>query len=166
MQNSWIGVLIVSSIAALVVAAASWAVWALRRGLVVVDVHGSSMEPTLQNGDRVLVSRRTTVGVRTGDIVVIERAAAACGNGPARPAARRGRLAQRDWAVKRAVAVAGDPVPASVAGAAGVAPGTAVPAGFLVVLGDNPERSADSRVWGYLPTERLLGVVRRRLGGG
>ncbi|HEU5353253.1 MAG TPA: S26 family signal peptidase [Actinocrinis sp.] len=183
MQGPSTAPLIAASIASAAVAIGSYAVWALRRKLVVVDVRGVSMEPTLRHGDRVLVSRIPADGVRNGDIVVIERGAAPSGDRPApagqpnqpnqpnqpdqpdRPS-RSARPNRRDWAVKRAVAVAGDPVPASVAAAAGVAPGTAVPAGFLVVLGDNPSRSADSRVWGYLPTERLLGVVRRRLGGG
>lgn len=184
MQNPSTGLLTAASVASAVFAlgacACGCAVWALRRKLVVVDVRGTSMEPTLRHGDRVLVSRVPPGGVRVGDIVVIERGAAPSGDRSAPAAHRLDRTDQaerparpdrldrrgRDWAVKRAVAVAGDPVPASVAAAAGVAPGTAVPAGFLVVLGDNPARSADSRVWGYLPTERLLGIVRRRLGSG
>lgn len=135
--------------------------WALHRRYAVVDVQGSSMEPTLRHGDRVLVRRVRASGVRTGDIVVIEPFAPPDGQPP--HGWRRGRPAHRVWVVKRATAVAGDPVPGSVARAAGVAPGTAVPAGSLVVLGDNPAHSTDSRVWGYLPTDRLLGVVRRRL---
>lgn len=162
MPGTRISILFVVSIAVPVLAIGSYAaVRALRRRLVVVDVHGASMEPTLRQGDRVLVSRIPADAVRTGDIVVIERGAVPSDERtvPAdRPAQRRG------WAIKRAAAVAGDPVPASVAAAPGVVPGATVPAGFLVVLGDNPVRSADSRVWGYLPTERLLGVVRRRLG--
>lgn len=166
MQGAWLRILIAVSIAAPVLAGGWYAVWVLRRRLVVVDVQGKSMEPTLREGDRVLVRRIAADAVRAGDIVVIERGAGPSG-GPSARADRLDRLARldrrRDWAIKRAAAVAGDPVPASVAAAAGVAPGTAVPAGFLVVLGDNAARSADSRVWGYLPTERLLGVVRRRL---
>jgi len=127
--------------------------WTLRRRYAIVDVRGASMEPTLRHGDRVLVRRVREGGVRTGDIVVVERFGS-----DDQP--------RRVWVVKRAAAVAGDPVPGSVAHAAGVAPGTAVPTGSLVVLGDNPAHSTDSRVWGYLPTDRLLGVVRRRMGAG
>jgi signal peptidase I len=147
------------SLAGLALLAGSCLVWTLYRRYAIVDVHGSSMEPTLRHGDRVLVRRVRDGGVRTGDIVVIDRFAP-----DDQPAA--GRPAHRVWVVKRAAAVAGDPVPGSVARAAGVAPGTAVPAGRLAVLGDNPMHSTDSRVWGYLPTDRLLGVVRRRIGAG
>ncbi len=144
--------------------AAGWYfVWTVARRYAVVDVQGSSMEPTLRHGERVLVRRVPESGVRTGDIIVVERFAP---DDQERHARLPGRLAHRAWVIKRAVAVAGDPVPGSVAYAAGVAPGTAVPAGCLVVLGDNRAHSTDSRVWGYLPADRLLGVVRRRLGKG
>ncbi|MEV3986782.1 S26 family signal peptidase [Nonomuraea sp. NPDC049758] len=43
------------------------------------------------------------------------------------------------------------------------APGTRVPDGHLVVLGDNPRRSHDSRRAGYLTADRLLGVVLRKV---
>ena len=162
MPGTRISILVVLSIAVPALAIGSYGiVRALRRRLVVVDVHGASMEPTLRQGDRVLVSRIPADAVRAGDIVVIERGSVLSDERTS-PADRPDR--RRDWAIKRAAAVAGDPVPASVAAAAGVVPGATVPAGFLVVLGDNPVRSADSRVWGYLPAERLLGVVRRRLG--
>jgi signal peptidase I len=36
-----------------------------------------------------------------------------------------------------------------------------VPAGTLVVLGDNPHASMDSRFFGPVPADRLLGVVLR-----
>ncbi|WP_372505979.1 S24/S26 family peptidase [Actinomadura madurae] len=43
-----------------------------QRSLVVVTVHGTSMMPTLRDGDRVLVRRRPLPHVRRGDIVVLE----------------------------------------------------------------------------------------------
>ena len=149
------------SVAVLGLAAGSCLLWTLHRRYAVVDVRGASMEPTLRHGDRVLVRRIRHGRVRTGDIVVIERFAP-----DDQPDEQPDERARRVWVVKRAAAVAGDPVPGSVARAAGVAPGTAVPAGRVVVLGDNPAHSTDSRVWGYLPTDRLLGVVRRRMGAG
>ncbi|WP_372974711.1 S26 family signal peptidase [Microbispora sp. GKU 823] len=38
-----------------------------------------------------------------------------------------------------------------------------MPPGRLLVLGDNPSRSTDSRQWGLLPESRITGVVLRRL---
>jgi signal peptidase I len=40
-----------------------------------------------------------------------------------------------------------------------------VPPGQLVVLGDNAAWSQDSRQIGYIPGDRLLGIVMRRLAG-
>jgi signal peptidase I len=131
-----------------------------RLRLVAVTVEGHSMEPALREGDRVLVLRRGLRGVRRGDVVVVERPS---------PSARwsnlpplRWRLDGREWYVKRAAAVPGDPVPDSVASAVGAVPGRIVPARALVVLGDGVS-SIDSRRWGYFPAERLLGVVVARL---
>ncbi|NUT06831.1 MAG: hypothetical protein HOV76_25475 [Hamadaea sp.] len=66
--------------------------------------------------------------------------------------------------VKRAVATAGDPVPESVAEVLTVAPGTPVRPGALLVLGDNATNSYDSRVFGYVHPEQLVGVVLRPIG--
>ncbi|MDG4863323.1 S26 family signal peptidase, partial [Streptomyces sp. T-3] len=55
----------------------------------------------------------------------------------------------------------GQPVPA---GTAGADPASAVPAGSLVVRGDNAD-SIDSRHRGFFPGDQLLGTVIRRLGG-
>jgi signal peptidase I len=139
--------------AALGLAAAGLAVHALRR-LVLVTVAGSSMEPTYRSGDRVVVVRRPGSLVRRGQVVVVAAPTAGLGWHPGMPPVRS---AIGNWLIKRAVAVAGDPVPASVAAA--LAPGTTtVPAGSLVVLGDG-KRSGDSRMWGLVPVDQVLGVV-------
>ncbi|WP_248960691.1 S26 family signal peptidase [Sphaerisporangium perillae] len=119
-----------------------------RRRYLVVTVHGESMAPTYREGERVLVRRAPLAEVRPGQVVVVED--------PVPP----GR-----WIIKRAAALPGDPVPGEVAAAAGAAPGSRVPAGCLVLLGDNPAASADSRRFGYIPAGRLLGVVSRSLRG-
>jgi signal peptidase I len=49
----------------------------------------------------------------------------------------------RKWLIKRVSALPGD--------------------GTVFVLGDNPAASGDSRLHGYLPVDRVLGVVLRRL---
>ncbi|MFD0275219.1 S26 family signal peptidase [Kitasatospora sp. NPDC127111] len=111
----------------------------LRRSFELVVVEGGSMEPTLRDGDRVLV-RRTRV-FRRGDVVVFPV--------PDGPRDEQG----PSWLVKRVSGVAGDP-------AADGCP--AVPSGHLAVLGDNP-RSLDSRTFGTVPSRTALGVAVRRL---
>jgi signal peptidase I len=128
----------------------------VRHRLVLVTVVGSSMEPTLFSGDRVLVHRRGLARVRRGQIVVLEPplpdGARHAGTGPAL-------LADRLWNIKRVVALPGDPVPPGVP-AVGAAP--RVPRAALVVLGDNPA-SMDSRQRGFYPAADLLGVMVRRV---
>lgn len=134
-----------------VLAAVAGALWARRR-YVLVTVEGTSMAPTLSDGDRVLVRRRRVDQVTTGDVVVLEPPLTPAGFGPP---GRDG----RQWNIKRAVALPGDPVPP------GIGDGVdRVPAGALVVLGDNID-SVDSRQRGFFDADRLLGVALRRLGG-
>jgi signal peptidase I len=123
-------------------------VWA-RRTLVLATVEGSSMEPTLRTGDRVLVRRRRLVDVRHGDLVVLM---------PPPEQVIRLQPARR-WNVKRVVALPGDPVPSLVAHIEGV---SRVPRDALVVYGDSPT-SADSRQRGFFSADRLLGVVVRKV---
>ncbi|MEJ2287078.1 MAG: signal peptidase I [Deinococcales bacterium] len=133
----------------------------------VVVVHGHSMEPTLHNGERVLVLRtgawlhRLGLGSYTpGDIVFFPD--------PSRPETRLGRVLGEHLLIKRIVAGSG----ATVAMRAGVlyvdgrarperylagafrglasVPVTRVPAGRVYVMGDNrrPTASFDSRAFG------------------
>ncbi|MEU8588819.1 S26 family signal peptidase [Streptomyces sp. NPDC048664] len=125
--------------AAGVLAGAAACALALRRAFVLVTVEGGSMEPTLLDGDRVLVRR--TRAFRRGDVVVIP-----VPDGPRAPR-------EVPWLVKRVSAIAGDP-------AADGCP--AVPSGHLAVLGDNP-RSLDSRAFGTVPSRTALGVAIRRM---
>jgi signal peptidase I len=125
-----------------------------RRHLVRVNVEGPSMEPTLRSGSRLLIRRVRANAIRTGAIVVLE--APAVGT-PAAARARTGR-----WVVKRVAAVPGDPLPPVVAAAIRTPAGTRVPTGNLAVLGDNPDSSIDSRHYGLVSTNRVLGVALRR----
>lgn len=152
----WYALILVAALVAVLAAA----VVVARRRLVVVQVSGMSMWPTYRPGDRVLVRRAAARQVRRGEVVVFEPAGrSGWGTGPL-PAPQAA-----VWVIKRVAALAGDPVPAEVAAAVKAEPGAAVPEGALVVVGDGTS-SADSRMWGYLPADRVLGVAVRRLSSG
>jgi signal peptidase I len=68
--------------------------------------------------------------------------------------------------VKRAVAVAGDPVPTDRVPLLREARETIVPPGALVVLGDNAATSWDSRDYGFVRGAQFVGVAVRRLPAG
>lgn len=128
----------------------------VRRRFLTATVCGDSMEPTLRPGDRLLVRR--TKRVRAGQLVVFLY--------PGMPQSDPVPEGDRTLLVKRAVAVPGDRVPAEwkYPDVQKVA-GTVVPPGSLVVLGDNPATSWDSRFFGFLPRERFVGVAIRHLPG-
>jgi signal peptidase I len=131
-----------------------FAALALRYEYTLITVTGDSMWPTLAPGDRVLVRRARPRRIRRGQVIVFEAPSA---NGYlAGPLPGRGR-ADREWIIKRVAAVPGDPRPDDIPAAAG----SPVPPGKFVVLGDNPAWSHDSRHIGYVPGDRLLGVVVR-----
>jgi hypothetical protein len=105
---SW---MVAAAVGAVVLGAGAGVGLWVRRRLVLVTVMGSSMEPILFSGDRVLVHRRGLARVRRGQIVVLEPplpdGARHAGTGPAL-------LADRLWNIKRVVALPGDPVPPGV----------------------------------------------------
>jgi signal peptidase I len=152
--------LLVAGVALL--AASSIGVVALRRNVAVVTVVGASMWPALATGDRVLVRRSTLGDVRTGQIIVIERPDKHGGWASDPPGWPPG---DREWLIKRVAAIPGKPMPEAIltATASQAAGLTVVPAGKLVVLGDNATSSLDSRDIGLVPGERLLGVMLRPL---
>jgi signal peptidase I len=128
-----------------------------RRRLVIVQVTGPSMLPVYRSGDRVLIRRVASSKLRRGQVVVFQPALGGRW--------RTGPLSAPEdskWLIKRVAALPGDPVPPAVTHAVNAPEGALVPEGRLVVIGDGP-MSADSRNWGYLPADRVLGVVVRRL---
>ncbi|GAA1445100.1 S26 family signal peptidase [Nocardiopsis tropica] len=128
----------------------------VRRRIFVAEVHGVSMLPTLRHGDRMLSARtnRGTV-IAPRQLVVL--------SDPQTPVIRDERNRRRPhYLVKRVAAVAGDPLPVGVAGPGGT---RTVPEGCVVVLGDNPGHSLDSRGFGPVPVSRVVGTVLRRLEG-
>lgn len=133
----------------------------LNRTRVAVEVVGHSMEPAFRHGERLLVRRVPAARLRVGDVVVLGR--------PDTAELQEVLLSQDSmppWVVKRVAALPGDPVPDSVLpavpGGNTAGDGTVAP-GRLVVLGDNSDHSTDSRVWGPIPDDRVLGTVRRRM---
>ncbi|GAA2624693.1 S26 family signal peptidase [Actinomadura fulvescens] len=124
--------------------------WARRR-LVAITVTGLSMTPAYQDRDRVLVRRVPLGKVRTGDVVVVEQP-------PPRWSTRPGRA---ELVIKRVAGTPGEALPTEMKGSL---PDDVVPGGCLVVLGDNPAESYDSRHFGYVPADRLVGLVVRELG--
>ncbi|MCX4774952.1 S26 family signal peptidase [Streptomyces sp. NBC_01260] len=134
----------------------------LARSMVAVTVRGASMEPLYRDGDRVLVRRRRNPGV--GEVVVVEQPMPDGSWSPASPRACAPTTvppSHGTWVIKRVVAVPGDPVPRDLVPSLARVPETRVPAGRLVVLGDNPQASADSRQAGYFPGDRVFGVALR-----
>jgi signal peptidase I len=128
-----------------------------------VEVQGSSMLPTLHSGDRVLLNRLASLRrtPQRGDLVVLRDPEIG------------------ELVVKRVIAlpaeivhmVANDPVvnghqltepylPKS-GRAVIAAPGrrTVVPKDHFYVLGDNRSNSVDSRVFGPVPRENIVGVI-------
>lgn len=135
---------------------AGWAT--IRRlGAFRVEVAGDSMSPTLEAG-QYLVATRPPARLGRGDVVVVRR--------PERPID----------VVKRVVGLPGEEVVVedgvvTVGGrrldepyARGTGPGGRWHLGpdEFVVLGDNRDRSSDSRAFGAIPRGAVVGVVRLR----
>ena len=123
-----------------------------------IRVDGSSMEPTFHNNDYVIVNRLAYQWgqIQRGDVVVFPY--------PLNP--------EEDY-IKRVIGLPGDRV-AIYAGGVYVngqliaepylsAPASEdlaeviVPDGYVYVLGDNRDASSDSRTWGPLQIERIIG---------
>jgi signal peptidase I len=117
----------------------------LRRAYLLVSVSGRSMEPTLRSGQRVLARRTDLLRVRRGDVVVLYPP-------PDAPD-------EEVLLVKRIFAMPGDPVPPARVPKLRDLPDGRVPPAHLVVLGDNPPWSLDSRQLGLFPADRLVGVL-------
>ena len=133
----------------------------VRRSFVVVTVDGTSMSPTYHQGDRLLVRRRSAAALRCGDVVLLRADATEVADVVGRPEHVTADAVA--GMVKRVVALPGMSVPVEVAPVVRAGVDDVVPAGCLVVLGDNAN-GRDSRVFGYVSTRWVVGVVVRRLG--
>ncbi|WP_410609945.1 S26 family signal peptidase [Amycolatopsis sp. lyj-109] len=130
---------------------AAGSVLAARRRPIMTTVDGPGMAPTLLSGDRVLVRR--TRRPRRGQVALLRF-----------PQLPSGAPAGDQLLLKRVVAVAGDRLPPGWADpdVHGLG-GEVVPGGCAVVLGDNRPASWDSRHYGFVPRERIVGVVVRHV---
>ncbi len=128
-----------------------------------VEVKGSSMTPTLHSGDRVLLNRFTCLhrAPLRGELVVlkdpeigelvVKRVVAlpeesVCMN--ANFAVVNGHQLREPYLVRNPRHVEGSPTQATV-----------VPKGHFYVLGDNRSNSVDSRAFGPVKREAILGVI-------
>ncbi|GHP00498.1 hypothetical protein KSF_105450 [Reticulibacter mediterranei] len=138
-----------------------------------MTVIGASMSPQLVHGDRVLVFRwYPSRRLRNGQVVVLTTS--------------RNKYYKRDsgrstWYVKRIVAMGGDtftqdtaPYPDAdndehIRNKAQVDEAGRwswhIPPGHIFACGDNRERSIDSRIWGPIPTNQIIGIVLAKLPG-
>jgi len=146
---------------------ATTAGFALLMGLTVqlARVEGQSMAPTLENQDRLVVDRLSyTIGKPTpGDIVMFHVPVA-----PARLFVKRIIAQEGDVVLIRGgrVMVNGRQlddryVPADFRSHEDWGPYT-VPPDYYVVMGDHRNRSSDSRHWGPVPREAIVGRVQAR----
>lgn len=146
--------------------AALWVIFAVVVSATVLrsfDVQGNSMSPTLQHGERVTAFLPGVPGRQ--DIVILD-------------APPRARSPHSPGFIKRVVAVGGDTVSCCSGGHLEVngavvrepyaepsQPSIArvrVPRGDVFVLGDNRMNSEDSRSWGPVPADLVVGTVVAR----
>ncbi len=139
-----------------VAALAGWGLW-LRLTYMVAVVEGPSMTPTFRPGDRVLVRRRAGRRLRTGEVALVDLPESLR---PIPAGVSRADSLRNRRVIKRVAATAGEAVPAVVEGR-----GPVVPGDHLVLLGDHPLASGDSRQYGFVPVDAVVGVVLRPLPG-
>lgn len=112
-----------------------------------VVVNGESMLPTFRNGDRLLACKAYWLvgGIHKKDVVVIK-------NPDGKP---------DEYVIKRVLGLPGDEIDfQNVPGDWRIANGVYhVPDGHVYVIGDNREVSDDSRKFGPVPLENVIGKI-------
>jgi signal peptidase I len=134
---------------------------AVRMAVRLYVIPSASMMPTLVPGDHIVVTPyRFSARPKRGDVVVFRSTAAAdalmikrvVGTPGDLVEARAGRLIVGGYAVP-------EPYVASQAATGSINP-QIIPADAYFVLGDNRSDSLDSRSWGVLPRDRVVGRAR------
>ena len=133
---------------------------AVRGAVHIYSIPSLSMAPTLEAGDQIVVTRYFGSAPKHGDVIVFQS------------------LTQSDeLLVKRVVGVPGDLIDSRLGrlrvggytvaepyvmrqAATGAIESQVVPSDCYYVLGDNREDSLDSRSWGVVPRERIVGRAR------
>jgi signal peptidase I len=133
---------------------------AVRGAVHIYSIPSASMAPTLQAGDQIVVTRYLRSEPKRGDVIVFRS------------------LSQPDeLVVKRVIGEPGDLIDSRlgrlrIGGHAvaepyvlrqamtGAIEAQVVPSGCYYVLGDNREESLDSRAWGVVPREHVVGRAR------
>jgi signal peptidase I len=133
---------------------------AVRCAVHIYSIPSASMAPTLQAGDHIVVTRYVASEPSRGDVIVFQSL-----------------LQPDELLVKRIVGEPGDLVDSRLGrlrigghtapepyvlhqAATGAIEPIIVPANSYYVLGDNREDSLDSRSWGVVPRDRIVGKAR------
>lgn len=159
----WVGIIVVATALALII---KFAV------ISSFEIPSASMRPTLKEGDRVLVNRLSydTHDLHRGDVIVFTRPPNAPG-GPDAP----------EDLIKRVIGLPGEtiethdrsvyidgrrliePYLADGVPTQGIDEPVLIPPDHVWVMGDNRTNSADSRVFGPLDVDRVLGRAFSRI---
>jgi signal peptidase I len=133
---------------------------AVRAAVHIYAIPSASMEPTLEVGDQIVVTRYFRGAPQRGDVIVFESL-----------------TTPDELLVKRVIAVPGDLVDSRLGrvrisgytlpeayvlrqGSTGAVAAQVIPAESYFVMGDNREDSSDSRSWGVVPRARIVGRAR------
>lgn len=132
----------------------------VRAAAHIYSIPSASMSPTLEVGDRIVVTRYFGAAPERGHVIVFQSP-----------------RDERELLVKRVVAVPGDLIDARLGrvrigthtipepyvlrpATTGAIDQQLIPAECYYVLGDNREESLDSRSWGVVPRDRIIGRAR------
>jgi signal peptidase I len=133
-------------------------------------IPSGSMEPTLHIGDRIIVNKLSVDfgSVNTGDIIVFKAPASEhCGD-PIADLVKRviGTPGERISSSGNTILINGKPLKENWTHWEPLAPPivpVTVPKNEYFVMGDNHPNSCDSRYWGFVPRQNIIGKVFLRI---